>query len=310
MPDQLDARPDRLIAALAAKDWGVLSVEELRRCGLSPDAIGWRERCGHLHRLHRGVYAVGHPGVGELGRFLAAVKACGPAAVLSHRSAAVLWEFLPGHGGAPEVTVVGAGTRARPGIRVRRTAALERHEIVLFQRIPATSPVRTLIDLASVVEEKRLRRAVREAQAVRRVSVHRLLAELRRLGPRRGSRKLERIIATGPAPTRSELEDEVLGLILRGGLAHPDVNAPLLIGGMRVEPDFRWPEARLVVEADGARWHGTPLAQQNDAERQALLEAYGERVIRVTWAQALTRPAVTLARLRAAGAPSAARASS
>jgi very-short-patch-repair endonuclease len=74
-----------------------------------------------------------------------------------------------------------------------------------------------------------------------------------------------------------------------------------------VIPDFRWPDARLVVEADGAAWHDHRLAREDDAERQALLERHGERVLRVTWAQAVARPAETLIRLRAAGAPSARR---
>jgi very-short-patch-repair endonuclease len=94
----------------------------------------------------------------------------------------------------------------------------------------------------------------------------------------------------------------VLDLMLSRGLVHPDVNVRLVISG-RVVPDFRWPEQRLVVEADGAAWHDGELAREDDAERQALLEAYGERVLRVTWDQAITRPGQTLARIRAAGAP-------
>ena len=110
-------------------------------------------------------------------------------------------------------------------------------------------------------------------------------------------------MATGPAPTRSELEDVVLDLILRGGFAHPQVNEPLRRSGRRVVPDFRWPGQHLVVEADGAAWHDNQLAREDDAERQALLEAHGERVLRVTWDQAITDPRRTLARVRAAGAP-------
>ena len=92
--------------------------------------------------------------------------------------------------------------------------------------------------------------------------------------------RLRAILADGPAPTRSELEDVVLDLILRGGLPGPDVNVPLILGGRRVIPDFRWPDRQLVVEADGAAWHDDPLARDADAERQALLEAHGERVLR------------------------------
>jgi very-short-patch-repair endonuclease len=113
------------------------------------------------------------------------------------------------------------------------------------------------------------------------------------------------VIAEGPAPTRSVLEDVVLDLILRGGFAHPDVNKPMRINGRRVVPDLRWPDQRLIVEADGGSWHTGPVAERDDAERQALLEAHGERVLRVTWEQALTRPTQTLQRLRVAGAPQA-----
>ena len=87
-------RPDRWVAELAAEQWGVLSSEELRRCGLSLNAIAVRARNGWLHPLYRGVYAVGHCNLPLNGRFLAAVKACGPTAVLSHYSAAALYELV------------------------------------------------------------------------------------------------------------------------------------------------------------------------------------------------------------------------
>jgi len=126
---------------------------------------------------------------------------------------------------------------------------------------------------------------------------------LQRLRGRRGARELAAIVATGSAPTRSELEDAVLDLMLRNRLSHPDVNLALVLSGRRVIPDFRWREQRLVVEADGAAWHEHKLARENDAERRSILEAHGERVVRVTWDQAIVRPRQTLAPLRAAGAP-------
>jgi very-short-patch-repair endonuclease len=81
------------------------------------------------------------------------------------------------------------------------------------------------------------------------------------------------------------------------------VNVPIVLDGRRVVPDFRWPEESLVVEADGAAWHDDPLARQEDAERQALLEAHGIRVLRVNWRQAVRGPAQVRARLASAGAP-------
>ncbi len=96
----------------------------------------------------------------------------------------------------------------------------------------------------------------------------------------------------------------MLDLILRGGLRHPDVNVPIRVADRWIVPDFRWPEQRLVVEADGARYHDGEIAREDDAERQALLEAAGERVIRVRWEQAVCRETQTLRRMSAAGAPS------
>jgi very-short-patch-repair endonuclease len=148
-----------------------------------------------------------------------------------------------------------------------------------------------------------LRRAVRQAQSLRLVDLARLAEAHARLSPRAGTGKLSRILADGPAPTRSQLEDSLLDLIRSSGLALPDVNVPLVLAGRRVIPDFRWPEQHLVVEADGAAWHDHKVAREQDAERQALLEASGERVLRVTWDQVVMQPTQTLSRLRAAGVP-------
>jgi very-short-patch-repair endonuclease len=169
--------------------------------------------------------------------------------------------------------------------------------------IPTTTPARTLVDLSSVLPVKPLRRAAREAQAQKLVTINAIIKALDRAGPKRGTANLARIIATGPAPTRSELEDAVLDLILAGGLQPPHVNQPITVSGRKVTPDFRWAGQRLVLEADGARWHDHQLAREDDRERQALLEAAGERVVRVTWDQAIRHRSQTLARLKQAGAP-------
>lgn len=257
-------------------------------------------RRGRLHRLHRGVYAVGHRSLPLEARFLAAVKACGPGAVLSHFSAAALYELVRWDDRHPEITAPTGRTHS--GIRVHRSAMLEARDTTRHKGIPVTTPARTLVDLAATFEPPALRRVVRQAQT-NLTTVRQILETLDRLGPRRGVTKLRRILATGPAPTRSELEDTVLDLILAGGLAHPAVNVPIRLNGRRIIPDFRWPAQHLVIEADGAEWHDNRLAREDDAERQALLEAHGERVIRVTWSQAIARRAETLERIRAAGAP-------
>lgn len=303
-PQKVDARCDRRIAALAADSLGVLSVAELRACGLDDAAITVRGRRGALHRLHRGVYAVGHAALTREARFLAAVKACGPGAVLSHFAAAAVWALIEWEEWRyPDVTVAGPATRTHGGVRVHRAIELPARDLTVRAGIPITTPARTLADLAGHMSYLCLRRAIREGLAQHRVNLRQLNEVLNRLGPRRGCRNLRRIVAEQPAPTKSVLEDILLDLILGGGFERPDVNLPLRIDGRWVVPDFRWPAQRLVVEADGARWHDNELARRDDAERQGLLEAHGERVLRVTWRQATAGAPQTLARIAAAGAP-------
>jgi very-short-patch-repair endonuclease len=174
---------------------------------------------------------------------------------------------------------------------------------MIRDRLPVTAPARTLLDLAAILPYLPLRRAVREAMALRRVAIRQLVDVLARRGPCRGSRAFARIISEGYTPTESVLSDIVLDLILAGGFERPEVSKPLILGGRKIVPDFRWPEQRIVVEADGAQWHDHPLARQDDAERDALLEAHGHHVIHITWDQAVTKQQQTLGRIEVAGAP-------
>jgi very-short-patch-repair endonuclease len=243
---------------------------------------------------------VGHTNLRLEGHLLAAVKACGDGAVLSHYSAAALYGLVKWDHRYPEITTPRG--RQHRGIRSHR-ARLAREDRSARKGIPTTTPARTLVDLASLLPYEPLRRATREAQALKLVTITDIVRALDRAGRKRGTANLARIIATGPAPTRSELEDAVLDLIISGGLAHPHVNRAIRIDGRTVTPDFRWPAERLVIEADGARWHDHQLAREDDRERQAILEAHGERVVRVTWDQAVRQRPQTLARIRQAGAP-------
>ena len=199
----------------------------------------------------------------------------------------------------PQVTVADTTPRRHRGIRTHRTTTPDRTH---HKGIPVTTPARTLIDLAGQLDYRTLRRTVREAQR-QLVTIPQILATLDRLGPRPGIAKLTKILATGHAPTRSELEDTVLDLLLNAGFEPPEVNEPIRLDGRSIIPDFRWPDQHLVIEADGAEWHDNRLTREDDAEKQAILEAHGERVIRVTWQQTITHRAQTLKRIRAAGAP-------
>jgi hypothetical protein len=279
----------------------VISVPQLRAAGLDRTAVAVRVRNARLHPVHRGVYAVGHGALTLHGRFMAAVLACGPAAALSHRAAAALWGFLAwDEERYPEVIVPGSAPRRHPGLGAHRARTLDPdRDVTCRDGIRVTTPARTLLDLADDLPPKGLRRAARQAQAMHWTNVRQLAEVLGRANGRRGAARLAALVADGPAPTRSEFEDVVLDLILDAGLQRPAINERL--GG--VFPDLRWPDQRLTVECDGAAWHDGRLAREDDAGRQARLEATGERVLRVTWQQAVTRPRQTLARFVAAGAP-------
>lgn len=294
-------QPDTIVAGRAADAHGVLTYRELLACGLTPDGVKARVRTGRLHRIHRGVYAVGHPGLTQEGRWLAAVKACGPGALLSHHSSAMLFGFLDLEDRRPDVTVTTG--RAIPELRLHRVRAIHPHDVWRHRGIPTTSPARAILDMSATSGDPTVRRAMSRAQALHLTNQRQLAAILDRTGARPGRARYARALATEPPATRTVLEDRVHDLILAGGFQPPDVNVPLHLDGRRVVPDFRWPAQRLVVEADGAAWHGNPQARADDAERQALLEQHGERVLRVTWEQAVANAAQTLARIAAAGAP-------
>lgn len=258
-------------------------------------------RVGRLHVVHRGVYAVGHGALAEHGRLLAAVLALGDGAVLSHISAAMLWGFWqPDQDDGVDVTVA-RRLRQRPGIRVHAVRALDPGDITRRARISVTVPARTLLDLADVVRSDRaLRRSVHEAEVQRRVSHRQLQEQLDRAAGRRGASRLSKLIAVGPAPTRSELEDRTLELMRRHGFPRPETNVRLATMAGPVEVDFHFPDCGLVVETDGDAYHGTRLAREADARKQALLEAAGYRVIRLLWSEVTREQEQTVVRLRRA----------
>jgi Transcriptional regulator, AbiEi antitoxin len=102
---------DRVVAEMAGRQWGVVSIGQLRGLGLGEGAIRWRLRSGRLHRVHHGVYAVGHGVLRVEGRWLAAVLACGEGAVLGHRSAAAHWGLLATSQAVTDVTAARGSVR-------------------------------------------------------------------------------------------------------------------------------------------------------------------------------------------------------
>jgi hypothetical protein len=278
--------------ALAAAQWGVVSRRQLLAVGMTSGAIGERVRGGRLVRVHRGVYAVGHARLRREGRWLAAVLAVGPNAVLSHRDAAGLHALRPAEHARIDVTTTDRGRRSGPAIAVHVATALDPGDVTRTAGIPVTSVARTLVDLAGVVPKDHLAKVIKEAER-RRVfdlaAVEAALARTRsRPGP--GHRALREAIAEyaalGLSATASVLEEDFLRLLARAGLPLPSTNA--LVEGFQV--DALWRDARLVVELDGWASHRDRQAFQRDRERDARLANAGFRVLRFTHRDVTRRP--------------------
>jgi very-short-patch-repair endonuclease len=123
-------------------------LDQLLWAGLSRHAVKRRVQAGRLHRLYRGVYAVGHTNLSREGKWIAAVFACGPEAALSHDSAAHLWKFSPTSPPYAHVTVPDHGGRSkRTGIVLHRSATLTKNDVTCRHNIPATTPARTRQDM-------------------------------------------------------------------------------------------------------------------------------------------------------------------
>ena len=281
MHGQPRSHPDRAVARLASRQHGVVSFAQLIALGLTADAIDWRVRAGRLHRVHRGVFAVGHARLTQRGRWRAAVLAAGDGAALSHRSAAVLWQILPPRG-AIHVTAP-RRLHKRDGI-VRHCSELQSDEITSTDGIQTTTVARTLLDIAAA-EPDHLGRAYNEAEYRRLTDYTGLAALVERYPRRRGAAKIRKVIGEQfMGATRAELEQSFSTLIDDAGLPRPLLNHDLeLEPGRWIRPDCTWPRARLIVELDGRAAHGTASRFDSDRERDRLLVLAGWTVIRVTW---------------------------
>jgi very-short-patch-repair endonuclease len=281
------ARPDVTVERIATRQHGVVSIQQLRDAGLGRNAVSLRVRTGRLHRLHQGVYAVGHRAMSFPARCMAAILASGsPAddsgdgtvlgcwsAAVSHRSAAELWGLMALRDGPIHVSVPGeSGRRSRRGIRLHRSSSLLPASVTLRSGVPVTTPSRTIADLRrasaagrpSAVSAQELRRAIRQADVL-------------------GLALDEDMYRDG---TRSELERLFLCLCRRAGLPRPEVN--VRVGRYLV--DFLWRSRCLIVETDGYRYHRGRAAFEDDRARDLELRAAGYQTIRLSQRQVLSEP--------------------
>lgn len=271
----LRSTADGAVSRIAARQHGVVTVEQLRETGIDKYGVRDRVRAGRLHRLHRGVYAVGHRSLSWRGRWLAAVLAAGEGAVLSHVSAAALWEFLRPVQGPAHVTIAAAVRRKpRPGLRFHRSRTLVPSHITRRHGIPVTTPARTIEDLRGTVKPYLFRRALRQAELAGHRVPH--LSVTKR--------------------SRSDLELLFLALCDEHDLPRPLVNH--VVHGHRV--DFFFVDQRLAVETDSWQYHRGSVALEDDHARDLALRAHGIATRRYTGDQLEAASEAVVADLREA----------
>jgi very-short-patch-repair endonuclease/predicted transcriptional regulator of viral defense system len=281
--------------ALAASQHGVVARQQLIDLGMSQRAIEHRLAIGRLHRIERGVYAVGRPELSRRGKWMTAVLSCGSGAAISHRSAAALWGFGRERPGRIDVSVPFPSPRRRPGIHVHRRPGLSAADVTIEDGIALTRPVLTMIDLARHLEAKTLERAINEADRLDVIDPESLLDALDDYVARPGVGRLRELLGVQVFRlTDSELERRFLRLVRDAKLPLPQTGTRL--NGFKV--DFHWPGLGLVVETDGLRYHRTPAQQARDRERDQAHTAAGLTTLRFTHAQIHSDPELVLRTLR------------
>jgi hypothetical protein len=288
---------DRAVARLAAAQHGVVERGQLVALGLSGTAIGRWVEAGRLHRLHRGVYAVGHPLVPTRGRWLAAVLACGPAAALSHASAAALWGLRASDAVLIDVTLPGTGARRQPGLRVHRARNLAPADVATVDAIRVTSPARTILDVAATLDTRALERVLDRAE---REGVYdgRALAAV--IDANRGHRGAARLRRSSTGTWR--------GRRSRGAASRSACSPCAAATACRARssttscPAWRSISCSgtpVLVEADSWRYHRSRAQFARDRERDGILARAGYRVLRFADEQIVGDPGLVAATIAA-----------
>lgn len=284
---------------MARGQYGVIARRQLLERGVGDDAIQHRLAIGRLHPLHQGVYAVGHRVIPREGRWLAAVLASGPDAVLSHWSAAALWRIRSNSRSIVDVT---SPRKSRSWADIRRHhKSLPPDEITVEAGIPVTTAARTILDLAASEPLDVVESMLREAEYRQLHDRLSLVDLVGRYPGRRGVRKvrlaLRRLEVLPPGRRRSPLEERFALFLRRYDLPIPRFNDWIVLGERRIQVDCHWPAAGQIVELDGWNGHGTRSAFREDRARDRALRVAGYSVTRIAWAQLDDEPATIAADL-------------
>jgi very-short-patch-repair endonuclease len=292
---------DERIAAIAKRQRGRVSRDQLVAAGITKSVIQTMLRNGSLRRRQRAVFAVGHDAPAEFTAETEALLACPRRAVLSHRSAAALWHLLPPDSRTVDVTLAGTQTPRLPRVQAHRTSTLDmRKDVRTRHGLVVTSAERTLVDIAGDTPEPRLERILDDALQREIARLPRLRDTMTRAGPtRRGARVLKALIADrerGHGLSRSDAELILKRRLRAAGIPEPRLN----VSFGHYEPDMVWWEQRVIVEVDSWRWHGDRHKFEADRQRDATLMAQGWTVLRFTARQIEEQPYRVIAQIAAA----------
>lgn len=297
-----DARNDKRSKQaweLARGQHGIVTRRQLLRLGFGPRSIEHRVAHGRLRLVMHGVYAVGWPTLTPKRRWMAAVLACGDGALLSHRSAGALWGIAREQSGRVDVSVRRRCELKRPGLKVRGRPKLRPEDVVIKDHIPGTRVARTLVDLATEIDEIAVERAVNEADKRDLIDPEALRAALDRYQGEPGAPRLRRLLDK----LTFRLSDSDLEILFRPIAVEAGLPFPLskqVVNGWEV--DFYWPDLGLVVETDGLRYHRTASSQTRDARRDRSHALSGMTPLRFTHYEVKHEPARVRGELNRAAA--------
>lgn len=279
MSDTHNNKRGRRAWELAGRQHGIVARRQLLALGFNSREIEHRVGRGRLHLAMRGVYAVGWPQLTKKRRWMAAVLACGEGAMLSHRSAAALWDIGIEQRGRIDVSVRRRCELRRSGLRIRGRPTLAAGDVASCDGIPVTAPMRTLVDLATELGPVAVERAINEADKRDLIDPETLRLALGGYARQPGARLLRSLLDKFTFRlSDSDLEIFFRPIAAAAGLPPPHTKQ--LVNGWEV--DFYWPDLGLVVETDGLHYHCTASTQTRDARRDRAHALAGMTPLRFT----------------------------
>lgn len=285
-----DRTPWQRAAETARRQHGVITFEQLLAAGAGRDQVKrWVAR-GLLHRVHLGVYRLGHVAPSTDATYLAAVLACGEGALLAGFAAAHHLDALRGN---PAPEVLSSGEHVVRGVTVHRSRHPADADRWMHRGVPVTSPARTIVDLAGRMELGALAEVAHRLGVRWRMGAEDVQAVVARRGWVSGAAKLRAIYEGDAEVLLSRLERDFMELLRSAGLPLPQTNRRA--GSFYV--DCRWPGFRLTVELLGFRFHGSRHAWTQDQRRAREAYARGDEFRAYTWDDVHATPSVVLREL-------------